>query len=282
MKKTIVFTIIGAIILLIFIAAPFFMPEEQTPSLFKGDIRNLAITIVIILSLLPLIIENNLIVKREREKEEKFLEFVRDILESVKSGTPITKAILTVQTRDYGALSVHVRKLGNQLTLGFPLSEALENFSKDAKNDLISRTIDLLSESNRSGGNIVDILSSITDSINQTQLIKKERKSSVANLQVQGYMIFIIFMIIVLVLQFFLIPKLMEVSQTEESSIEISPMKNVNFSYIIVSIIVVESIFSGLVIGKIAEGSIRAGIKHSFILSSFSLMSFFLAKVLFS
>ncbi|MEM4182072.1 MAG: type II secretion system F family protein [Candidatus Pacearchaeota archaeon] len=281
MKKSLIFTLIGMIFLLIFIAS-FFMPEEQMPRLFRGDIRNLAITIVVIISLLPLIIENNLIVKREREKEEKFLEFVRDILESVKSGTPITKAILNVQTRDYGALSIHVRKLANQLTLGFPLSEALENFSKDTKNDLISRTIDLLSESNRSGGNIVEILSSISESINQTQLIKKERKSSVANLQVQGYMIFIIFMIIVLILQFFLIPKLMEVSQTEESSLEITPVKNINFSSIIVSVIVVEAIFSGLVIGKIAEGSIRAGIRHSFVLSSFSLMGFFLAKIFFS
>lgn len=282
MKKSIIFSFIGVLILVVFISFSFFVPEEKLNFIFfKGDLRNLLITFFFILSFLPIIVENTIFLKREQEKEENFLAFVRDILEGVKSGTPITKSILNIQTRDYGALSPHIRKLANHLSLGFPLSEALNIFSKDAKNETISRTIELISEANRSGGNIVDVLSSVSESINQTQIIKKERKSSVANLLMQGYIIFIVFLIIVLILQFFLIPKLTEISKNEEISLEIKTFQTTDISRILLSIIVVESFFSGLVIGKIAEGKVRSGLKHSFILSSFSLLGFFIAKVFF-
>jgi len=269
MKKSLIFLFIGFIGIIISFLR------------LEGDIKNFVIVICIFFSFLPYIIENNLIQKREREKEEKFLEFIRDILENVKTGTPINKAILNVQNRDYGALSSHIKKLANQISLGFPLSNALENFANEVKNDLVFKTIDLISESNRSGGEISSILSTVADSINQTQIIKKERKSSVVNLQVQGYIIFIIFIVIVIILQFFLIPKLISIGKEDGNYLGISPENKIDFSRIMTIILVIESFFSGLVIGKIAEGKISYGIKHSFILVSISLISFFAAKIIF-
>lgn len=282
MKKSFIFTIVGSAVLVVFISSFFFSGGIFDLPIFKENMRNLAIVICVIVILLPAIIENNFYLRREEEKEEKFLEFLRDVLENIKSGTPITKSILNVQYRDYGVLSVYIKKLANQISLGFPLNEALENFSKEVNNEIVARTVDLISEANRSGGEIANILSSITESINQIEIIKKERKSSVNNLLIQGYIIFVVFMIIVLILDFFLIPKLMKVTKSEEELLEINTIKDLNFSRIIVITIIVEAIFSGLVIGKISGGSIKNGIKHSFILSSFSLFVFFLAKVLFS
>ncbi|MEM4605786.1 MAG: type II secretion system F family protein [Candidatus Pacearchaeota archaeon] len=249
----------------------------------EEDIRNFLIVMSFVIGILPLVVENAIKSKKEREKEEKFLEFIRDILENVKSGTPITKSILNVQNRDYGVLSPYIKKLSNQLALSFPLSEALNNFSKEVNNDLISRTVELLMEANRSGGEIVSVLSSIDNSISQIQMLKKERKSLVFSLQVQGYIIFLVFMAIILILNFFLIPKLVEVGEIgKKEDLEIKPSMEINFSYIILIVVFVEAIFSGLIIGKIAEGRVINGIKHSFILTSLSLIIFFGAKLIFS
>src|SRR3989338_7913543 len=64
-----------------------------------------------------LIVESNTI----REKDEMFLEFSRDLVENVKAGTPISKSIINLQTKNYGKLIPHVQKLANQISLGIPL-----------------------------------------------------------------------------------------------------------------------------------------------------------------
>src|SRR3989344_2104375 len=41
--------------------------------------------------------------KRQREMEEKFLEFTRNLADTVRSGIPIPKAIIQVSEAEYGA-----------------------------------------------------------------------------------------------------------------------------------------------------------------------------------
>src|SRR3989344_3452507 len=49
--------------------------------------------------------------KIEREKDEQFLEFSRALVESVESGTPISKSIVNMKYKEFGNLSPHVQKL---------------------------------------------------------------------------------------------------------------------------------------------------------------------------
>ena len=56
---------------------------------------------------LDFIKENN----RQKEIEVKFLEFVRSLVETVKSGIPIPKSVIQVSRADYGALTPYVKKL---------------------------------------------------------------------------------------------------------------------------------------------------------------------------
>jgi len=53
----------------------------------------------------------------ETEKEEMFLEFARDLVESVKSGTPINKSIINSKDKPYGPLSPNIKKLANQISI---------------------------------------------------------------------------------------------------------------------------------------------------------------------
>ena len=75
------------------------------------------------------------------EKEDMFLEFARNLVESVKTGTPISKSILNVKDRPYGVLSENIKKLANQIILGIPLNRALETFANDVRNPTISRAL---------------------------------------------------------------------------------------------------------------------------------------------
>ena len=179
---------------------------------------------------------------------------------------------MNLQKRDYGALTPHVQKLGNQISIGITLTAALKTFAKETKSRVISRAVGLISEAERAGGKIETILESVARSVNQIEDLKKERKSSISNLIVQGYIIFIVFIIIMLVLEFKILPLTAGLADVEGLSISVSAVDPSTFAMPLFIMILVQSFFAGLVIGKIAEGSLMNGIKHSFILLALTLL----------
>src|SRR3989344_7928001 len=135
-----------------------------------------------------------------------FLEFSRNLVENVRAGTPISKSIVNVQSKDYGALNPHVQKLSNQISLGIPVKIAFETFARDIGSVTISRAINILSESQKAGGEVEDVLESVIASVSQIEKLKKDRRNAIYGLVVQGYIIFFIFIIIMVVMEFKILP----------------------------------------------------------------------------
>lgn len=214
--------------------------------------------------------------KRQAEIEFKFLEFVRALVETIKSGVPIPKAIIHISTADYGYLSPYVKKLAYQIEWGMPLREALQTFARDTNNRVIIRSISIVMEAERSGGNISEVLSAVTTSILQIKKIKDERKSNTYSQMVQGYFIFFVFIVIMLVLQVYLMPQLSEISGTIAIGVgggfeaylegqEPPQNETLNFDGIFLYLILIQAFFAGIMIGKFAEGELKRGLKHSVI-----------------
>lgn len=225
-----------------------------------------------IVILLPFVVDFILEMGVQNKKDERFLEFVRDLVENVKSGTPVSKSIVNLKTRGYGALNKHVEKLANQISLGIPLTKALNNFAMDINSRVVTRAISLISEAEKAGGQIETVLESVSRSVNQTQELKKEQRAAVYGLIVQGYIIFFVFILIMIVLQFQILPMTAEVGTVDDLSLKVRAMNPEEFSQPLFILLLVQSLFAGLVIGKISEGTFKQGIKHSFILVALGLL----------
>jgi len=233
----------------------------------------IAFTIVALPFVAGLIIEN----KQEQEINEMFLEFSRNLAESVTTGTPISKSIINMRKKNYGYLSQHISKMANQIELGIPVQKAFETFANDVGSPVIRRAVALISEAEKAGGEIDYILESVAKSIAEIEKLKKERRAAIYNLVVQGYIIFFIFIGIMLVMQFKILPLTQGIgsfnllggnianianAQVEESAGPDLESLGRSFLYLLLT----QGFFAGLTIGKLAEGSIKAGVKHSFIL----------------
>ncbi len=244
--------------------------------LIEDRLFYLILVLALIIIAFPFII--SVIVERGRKKdiETRFLEFVRDLVENVKSGTPISKGIVNLRHRDYGALSVYIEKLINQVLLGIPLTKALFIFAKDTQSPVVLRSVNLISEAEKAGGEIDTILESVANSVNQTEELRKERQSAVYNLIVQGYIVFIVFIIIMLVLQFKILPMTEGLGGDGAGplSIGVKTLTGEQFATPMFILLLVQAFFAGFVIGKISEGSFKDGIKHSFILLTLALLIF--------
>lgn len=233
------------------------------------------LVVSLIVSLLPFMLAFLFSQKAQKEKEAKFLEFSRDLVEGVRSGTPINKSIISLQKRDYGSLTPHVKKLANQIYFGINLETAFETFAKETKSKVIARAMTLISQAQKAGGKIDSILASVTSSVKQTDDLQKEKKAAVYNLVLQGYIIFMVFIIIMLVLEYAILPLAVEFSQGEmDAGLNTSKevLSKAQFSTPLFVMLLVQSIFAGLVIGKVSEGSIFEGIKHSFMLTTITLL----------
>ena len=224
--------------------------------------------------------------KEETEKEELFLEFTRNLVESVRTGTPISKSIINMKKKPFGVLSKNIEKLANQISIGIPLRDALEIFAKDVNNETVTRTITLIGQAEKSGGTIGEILESVAKAVNMADKLKKERKATISTLVVQGYIIFFVFLIIVMVMQFYIIPMISGIASVGTISTSgISTSGNttsaLDASQAFLYLLIMQGLFSGLTIGKLSEGSIKPGIKHSFALVALAFLVSTVANILF-
>ena len=210
--------------------------------------------------------------KRQKELETKFLEFVRSLVETVRSGVSIPQAIVHVSNVNYGALTPYVKKLAHQIEWGYPLHQAFTVFANDTENVVIKRSIAIVIEAEKSGGDMGAVLESVTQSVFEVKKVKEERKSNSYTQTIQGYIIFFFFVMIMVVMQVYLIPKLSAVGGEVGQGLgsigvgSLGAGSSVAFGPIFIATIVVQGIFAGLMLGKFAEGDFKSGLKHSLIM----------------
>ncbi len=265
--------IIGILIALVIVVLDFIFIFNNEPLFY------FILGLSFIISGLPFFLFLVLEANKTIEKETMFLEFSRNLVDNVKTGTPISKAIFNIKSKDYGALNPYVQKLANQISLGIPLQTAFENFSRDAGSSTISRAISIISESEKAGGDIQEVLDAVIKSVSQIERLKKERRAAIYSLVVQGYIIFMIFIVIVVVLEFKILPIVSglgesvidsstdvsgEIGQIFGTSGKVASLEELSRPFF--WFLVVQGFFTGLVVGKLSEGKIRPGLKHSFVL----------------
>lgn len=246
--------------------------------------------------------------RKQKELESMFPEFVRNLVGAIKSGMPVSKAIIHVSTSDYGALTPFVVKLANQVEWSIPVHKALLNFAKETKNGVIKRSVATVIEAEMSGGNMEDVLETVTNSVIEIKKIKLARRAGIHSQLVQSYIIFMVFLGVMIVIQNLLIPYIADIESkniegvTEGGATIVSSalggaIRTIQIDYsslgnflgslgawltsirgVFLMLALIQACFAGLVLGKLAEGDIKSGVKHSLILMTIAFFVITLAQ----
>lgn len=247
--------------------------------LLKSKFLFLVLGIAIIIIALPYLLSFLAKESKNKQKEEVFIEFMRNLVEAVKSGIPLSKAIVNVGNKEYGPLTENTKKLASQVSLGISVRQALQTFSQEANNQIISRSIALILQAESSGGDISSILDAVVTSVSQIEEIKKERASRVYSLVIQGYIIFLIFLVIMIFVQVVFMPMISNAfSPDNASGMQTGTSDIIERAFF--ALIMVQALFTGLVVGKLGEGKIKAGIKHSAILLVIAFLFLAVSRIL--
>ncbi|OGI14954.1 hypothetical protein A3K63_02920 [Candidatus Micrarchaeota archaeon RBG_16_49_10] len=138
-----------------------------------GIIGNMLILSVFVVSI-PFMIITYMDYRRFKEMELRFPDFLRDLVESTKSGIPLHKAIINANQTNYGPLSDEINKMANQLSWNVSLIKVLEQFNKRmTPSPVLRKLIRVIIETYKSGGLIYRTLDSLSVTLNTIQDTEK-------------------------------------------------------------------------------------------------------------
>jgi flagellar protein FlaJ len=227
-----------------------------------------------------------------REMEERFPDFIRDLVDVLASGLPLHEAIKNVSKINYGALSKEIKKMARQLSWGVNINKVLDGFAERVKeNKRLASAIKIIKEANFSGGELIPTLESLAEDSVLLKESEKQRKAMMHQYLLLMYGISFIFIAIIVAMNYLLVPLFQTSAAFAEMGLS-DPCSVCSglgceicsfYSFITTLILrreeiqsyylgmfflisMLQSFFAGMVAGYIVEKSFLNGIKHGLIL----------------
>jgi len=222
--------------------------------------------------------------RKVRKIDERFPDFVRDLAESRRAGMTFTKAIMYSSRGNYGVLTPEIQKIARQISWGSSVDAALTAFAKRVNTKLINRTISLIIEASRSGGNVADVLEAASKDAREIKLIESERRANMLSYVAVIYVGVGVFLLIIIILCKSLLPSMLGESASAATSAYSSSgigggggMTQEAVTAVFFYASLVQSAGMGIVTGVFEEGNMISGVKHTFVMM---LVTFLIFKLL--
>ena len=253
------------------IALPFFSPEfklipqgvelvvfiRKSLGFAEGTEAAIGVSITLILIAIPGLIADSMLVGRDRSIQDGIIQFLRDLVETRKSGLSPERCIDALSGRDYKAFSKHLETINMKINWGYPIRQIYDEFKHNIRNWLALVNIYLLIDTLEIGGGSVESLESLASFAESSKRLEDEKRGLLMPLMVVPYIgAAILTGTTVMFLSFF------------------SGMSGMGVSVAVVELyktlltpLALHSFMLGLVTGKITSGRVSAGFKHAILLT---------------
>lgn len=208
------------------------------------------------------------IYSRTKEIEEVFPDFLQLASSNISAGMPVDKALWYAIRPNFGVLAKEMEEVAKATMTGEDLEVSLLRFANKYNSQTIRRSINILIEGMRSGGEMADLLNKIALNIDEMKLMKKEMAANVMT-----YAIFISFAAVVIApFLFALATELLTIIIKISGSLSLSSSGSFSFkppsessiaAFKIFSVItlIVTAVFSVAIVSVIRHGRVMEGIK---------------------
>jgi len=212
----------------------------------------------------------------QRAVEARLPDFLRDIAHSQRTGMTLIRAVEESAKREYGPLTKELRKVVAQMSWGVSFDEALESFANRIGTPLTRRSILLILETSRSGGDVERIMDQTASYVRSLQDLDRERYTETRPYILITYAAFFVFLFtVIMLLRTFFYP-IAELSEKLAGGgpLALSITAAEQYKTIFFHMSMVQAFFGGLIAGKMGEAAIGAGLKHCVILLVIGYLAF--------
>jgi flagellar protein FlaJ len=117
----------------------------------------------------------NSIAENEGRAVEKILpDALQLIASNIKAGLTTEKALIISAQPEFGSLSVELKETSQRILSGERMDKALMLIPKRIKGDVLDRTMWLMGQGIRSGGQIANLLMQMSDDLREENALKQE------------------------------------------------------------------------------------------------------------
>jgi|FLOH01.1.fsa_nt_gi Flp pilus assembly protein TadB len=228
------------------------------------------------------------IYNRTKQLEDVLPDFLQLTSANISAGMPIDQALWYAVRPRFGVLAKEIEEVAKSVIAGDDLEIALKTFADKYDSKILKRSVNLIIEGMKAGGELADLLSKISINIQETKLMKKEIAASIMT-----YVIFITFATIVAApFLFALSTQLLQIVQSIMGSIDLGGASTGSFSFKIsgdsiaisdfkifsMLALTVSAFFSAAIVSIIQKGNIRDGWKNIPIFIIVSLILYFIGN----
>ncbi|OYT41264.1 MAG: hypothetical protein B6U86_02655 [Candidatus Altiarchaeales archaeon ex4484_43] len=192
----------------------------------------------------------NLLVDRRTENVERVLpDLLSMIAQNMSAGMTPYNALWVAARPEFGPLALEMQAVARDTLTGTPLDTALISMSKRIKSEKLQRTVKLMVQGMRSGGELPTVLQEISKDIRTERNLVKRMES-----ETNGQVMFILFSLIID------LGKLPQEAQM--GMVRIQPLSITEGDFVLYSLIVlsVSSFLGSLLIGLMRSGKMTSGI----------------------
>jgi flagellar protein FlaJ len=124
--------------------------------------------------------------RRASFAEEVFPDLLQLVAANLRTGLTPEKALILAARPEFGLLEEEIRIVAKKIVSGIPIEDAIADIGKKIKSKLILKTLNLIKEGIRKGGELAGLLDQTAEDIRHTKILRKEISA-----QVTMYVIFI-------------------------------------------------------------------------------------------
>jgi flagellar protein FlaJ len=204
----------------------------------------------------------------------EFLERMAGINEI---GLTIAQGLALMVRTNLGVLSYEIKRIKRDLDWGANIEDALVRFEHRIRTPSIARTVTLITKASYMSGDIGEILAIAASDARMSEILKRERTTSMLIYLVIVYLAFGVFLFVVGVILTMFLPLLVGQGSHMAQMRGVPGSQIVSgetFGILVYHACLIQALFSGLLAGYMGEGSLNAGVKHSCILLIIALFVF--------
>ena len=193
-------------------------------------------------------------------------------------GLTIAQGLGLMVRTNLGILSYEIKRIKRDMDWGANVEAALMRFEHRVRTPSIARTVTLITKASYMSGDIGEILKIAASDARMSEILKRERTTSMLIYLAIIYLAFAVFIFVVGVIVTMFLPLLLKGGVQAMSSrggvIPTGALTIETFRLLIYHACLIQALFSGLLAGYMGEGSLTAGVKHVCILLLIALVVF--------
>jgi flagellar protein FlaJ len=228
---------------------------------------------------------------RQRKKQrimDRFPGTLKQLASSNSIGLNLQESLDLVSRNTKGLLGTEMKKVRNDMNWDYDLNKALLKFADNMKLATMTRTVKLITEANRSTGDISKVLEVASEDVKQRRALKKERYTQMTLYTAVLIMSFGVYLLVIGILDVTFLTQISELgsstgglnaSQQAQSSASVSQLNLQDtpielYRMIFLHSAIIEAIGSGLLAGYLGSNDIRYGLKYTIILLIITMIVF--------